>query len=87
MRILEELWYGNIEPTEFGSSTSSEYKELRRLVDRNETDLRATMTDTQKELFTRYLDSVLEYQTMSELMLFQNSFKLGARLMVEVMNE
>ena len=87
MRILEELWYGNIEPTEFGASTSLEYKELRRLVDRNETDLRATMTDTQKELFNRYLESVLEYQTMSELMLFQNSFKLGARLMVEVMEE
>jgi len=87
MRILEELWYGNIEPTDFGTSTSPEYKELRRLVDRNETDLRATMTDAQKELFTRYLESVLEYQTLSELMLFQNSFKLGARLMVEVMEE
>ena len=87
MRILEELWYGNIEPTEFGSSTSPEYKELRRLVDRNETELRATMTDTQKELFTRYLESVLEYQTLSELMLFQNSFKLGARLAIEVMTE
>ena len=45
------------------------------------------MTDAQKELFTRYLESVLEYQTLSELMLFQNSFKLGARLMVEVMEE
>ena len=22
MRILEELWYGNIEPTEYGSSLS-----------------------------------------------------------------
>ena len=87
MRILDELWYGNIEATDFGASTSEEYKELRRLVDRNETDLRATMTDTQKELFTRYLESVLEYQTLSELMLFQNSFKLGARLMVEVMEE
>ena len=87
MRILEELWYGNIEPTEFGSSPNQEYRELRRLVDRNETDLRATMTDAQKELFNRYLESVLEYQTLSELMLFQNSFKLGARLMVEVMEE
>ena len=87
MRILEELWYGNIEPTEFGASPNQEYRELRRLVDRNETDLRATMTDAQKELFNRYLESVLEYQTLSELMLFQNSFKLGARLMVEVMNE
>ena len=87
MRILEELWYGNIEPTEYGSSTSSEYKELRRLVDRNEMDLRATMTDAQKELFNRYLESVLEYQTLSELMLFQNSFKLGARLAIEIMME
>ena len=87
MKILEELWYGNIEPTEYGTSPSQEYRELRRLVDRNEMDLRATMTDAQKELFNRYLESVLEYQTLSELMLFQNSFKLGARLMVEVMEE
>lgn len=87
MRILEELWYGNIEPTEYGASPSQEYRELRRLVERNETALRSTMTDAQKELFNRYLESVLEYQTSSELMLFQNSFKLGARLMVEVMEE
>ena len=87
MKILEELWYGNIEPTEYGASPSQEYRELRRLVDRNETNLRASMTDAQKELFTRYLESVLEYQTMSELMLFQNSFKLGAKLMVEVIEE
>ncbi len=87
MRILEELWYGNIEPTEYGTSPSPEYRELRRLVDRNETELRATMTDAQKDLFNRYLESVLEYQTLSELMLFQNSFRMGARLMVEVMEE
>ena len=87
MKILEDLWYGNIEPTEFGSSPSPEYKELRRLVDRNETGLRATMTDAQKELFNRYLESVLEYQTLSEMMLFQNSFKLGARFAIEVMTE
>ncbi len=87
MRILEELWYGNIEPTEYGASRSKEYRELRRLVDRNETDLSATMTDEQKKLFARYLESVMEYQSLSELMLFQNSFKLGARLMVEVMEE
>lgn len=29
----------------------------------------------------------LDYQTLSELMLFQNSFKLGARLMIEVVDE
>ena len=85
MRTLEELWYGNIEPTEYGASPSQAYRELRRLIERNETALRAAMTDAQKELFNRYLESNLEYQALSELMLFQNSFKLGARLMIEVM--
>ena len=28
MRILEELWYGNIEPTEFGASPGKEFREL-----------------------------------------------------------
>ena len=87
MSILEELWYGNIEPAEYDSPPSKEYKEMLQLICRNEDKLLATMTDAQKELFNRYLESVLEYQTMSELMLFQNSFKLGARLAIEVMME
>lgn len=45
------------------------------------------MTDEQKELFSRYTDAVHEYQAMAECLLLQNSFKLGARIMVEVMTE
>ena len=45
------------------------------------------MTDAQKELFTRYTDCVREYQTIAECMLFQNSFRLGARMMLAVMDE
>ena len=32
MRILEELWYGNIEPTEYGSSLSPEYRNCAGLL-------------------------------------------------------
>lgn len=87
MRILEELWYGNIEPTEYDSDASKEYREALRLISRNEEKLLATMTDEQKELFSRYTDVVREYQTMAECLLFQNSFKLGARMIMEVMEE
>ncbi len=45
------------------------------------------MTDEQKELFSRYTDAVREYQTMSECLLFQSSFKLGVKMMVDVMEE
>lgn len=37
------------------------------------------VTDEQKELFSRYTDAVQEYQIMAECLLFQSSFKLGAR--------
>ena len=62
-------------------------KSLRAYISRNEEKLLATMTDEQKELFSRYTDAVQEYQTMAECLLFQSSFKLGAKMMVEVMDD
>ena len=87
MNVLEELWYGNLEPSEFDSSSSKEYKELLHLVGRNEEKLLTTMTAEQKELFSRYADCVREFHALAECLLFQNSFKLGARMMTEVMEE
>ena len=87
MRILEEFWYGNIEPAEYDTATCKEYRKLQELICRNEEKLKATMTDEQKELFSKYTDCVREYQTITDYLLFQNSFKLGARMMVEVMRD
>ena len=87
MRLLEEFWYGNIEPTEYDTSSNKEYKKLVELICRNEEKLKATMTDEQKELFEKYTDCVREYQTMAECLLFQNSFRLGARMIVEILEE
>ena len=87
MGILEDFWYGNIEPAEFDTSPSQEYREILLLISRNEDKLLATMTDAQKELFSRYTDCVREYQAMAECLLFQNSFSLGAKMMVEVMSK
>ena len=53
MRILEEFWYGNIEPTEYDTS-SVEFKKLLELICRNEEKLRSSMTDEQKELLEKY---------------------------------
>ena len=87
MRILEDLWYGNIEPTEYDTYPCAEYKVALQWISRKEEKLKATMTDSQRELFSRYSDSVREFQDMAECMLFQNSFPLGARMMLEVMEE
>lgn len=49
MNILEEFWYGNLDPAEYDANTSKEYKEILRLISRNEEKLLATMTEEQKE--------------------------------------
>lgn len=87
MSLLDEFWYGNIEPAEYDTAVCKESKDALQLIVRNEDMLLATMTDEQKDLFTRYTDAVREYQSMAERMLFQSSFKLGARMMLEIMEE
>ena len=52
MRILEEFWYGNVEPMEYGSFSNEEHKELLRLITKNEEKLQATFSDEQRELFS-----------------------------------
>lgn len=74
MKLLEEFWYGNIEPTEYDTSSCTEYKKLLKLICRNGT-------------FSRYTDAVHEHQMTTDCLIFQNGFKLGARMMLEVMQE
>ena len=45
MRILEEFWYGNIEPTEYDINACKEYKEVLHLITRNEEKLQATIDE------------------------------------------
>lgn len=57
------------------------------MICRNEEKFKATMTDEQKELFDKYADCVREYQTITDCLLFQSSFKLGTRMMLEVIEK
>ena len=86
MKILEEFWYGNIEPTEYDTSGTEYKKSLQRVV-QSEDKLLVTLTDEQKKLFIKYADCVREFQSITDCLLFQSSFKLGVRMMVEVMEE
>ena len=46
-----------------------------------------TMTNEQKERFEKYTDCVREFQTITDCLIFQNGFKPGARMMLEVMED
>lgn len=85
MNVLEEFWYGNLDPAEYDAYPNEEYKELIRLVSRNEEKLLETMTDEQRELFFRYSVCARAHQALAESLLFQNSLRLEARIILEIL--
>lgn len=84
MNVLEELWYGNVSPSEYDTAPCME---TLRLVTRNEEKLKAALTDEQKELLARYAESVQELQSITECIIFQTGFRLGGRIIIEVLAE
>ena len=84
MDILEEFWYGNITPTEFSRIENNDnYNEALSLVNQNQEQLKATLTDEQNELLEKLLTASEEFANLIELDCFKVGFKLGARLTIE----
>ena len=86
MYTLEDLYYGNIVPNEKCAKFDDEVKELLKLLNRNEEKLVATLTEVQKETFEKYKDCNREISEISEREIFLNGFRLGARIIIDVVN-
>ena len=86
MNTLEDLYYGNLFPHEKCSRLDDEVKELLKLLNRNEEKLIATLSDEQKEIFEKYKDCNREIFEISEREKFLNGFRLGARIIIDVVN-
>lgn len=76
MKILEEFWYGNIEPTEYDTSASKEYKKLLELICKNEEKLKGTMTD--EPLDARVLPALPTLPPWCTAIFFTSSISLSA---------
>ena len=83
--IIEELYYGNIEPVDRDIVRGGTYSHLLQLLTRNEEALTETLTQAQQETFTKFKDCASELNDANELSAFTIGFKLGMRLAVEAM--
>ena len=83
--LLEELWYGNIIPTEHSVGRNKSIKGLLNLMSKNRDALETTLTESQKELLTKYDDVVNEMYGNIEKEAFFYGFNLGGRIMIEVL--
>ncbi len=85
--IIEDLWYGSIDPLNGELYKSAEMKKLIEYIARHREDLEKTMTDEQKAVFEKYSDCNSEFNGLSELSIFQCGFKLGAKIMLAMICE
>ena len=83
--VINELWHGNIVPQEDSRNNSPEMKELMEYMARHHDDLLKTMTDEQREIFEKFDDCWSEYASLAEEAIFVYAFRLGARMMLNVM--
>ena len=85
--IINELWHGNIVPQEDSRNNTREMKELISYIARHDEDLEKLLTDEQKVIFEKYQDCWNEYVSLAEAAIFEYAFKLGAKVMHDVMCE
>ena len=83
--ILEELFYGNICPNTDCRSYDKETKQLMGYIADHHDNLLSTLNDQQKEILEKFDDCYNELADITEREIFSYAFKLGAKIMLEVL--
>lgn len=82
MSILQELWYGNINPSE-DKEISDEEKKLVELMARHQEYLTSKLKEKELDAFKKYVKCCEEYTSLVESQAFEIGFKLAVRLLNE----
>lgn len=85
MSILEELYNGNIDPSEKYMKKGGAYQETHCILTEQIDALSATLNDSQKELLQKIEDTEAELRYLSEKSRFMEGFCLGAQLQNEIL--
>jgi len=83
MTMLEDMWYGNLNPHEAILTENRQHKRLRSLMGRSRDELSETLTDKQLESLEKYDEAMNEMHSLAEVEAFTYGFRLGVRLMIE----
>lgn len=87
MSILEELYNGNIAPIERSMKKGSEYYKLCKAVSEKEEKLFEELSCEKKAMYESIAERRLMLESISEKEIFIDGFRLGAQIMLEIINE
>ena len=85
--IIEDFYYGNIEPQELSSEITPILKRKLSNLAEKEEQLTARLTGEDKELFQSYVSAYIEFSTTSNADSFISGFRLGAKFTYETFME
>lgn len=87
MLILENLYLGDIRPNERSFKRNSQYaKALDDLVKAGDA-LTDTLIEKQEEMFEDYMAAQREVSVLTDIETFCLAFKLGAKIMIDVLTD
>ena len=81
--IIEELYYGNIDPQDRGYSPKSPVTKASDSLNDLEEKLTEQLAGENKALFLRFCNAYAEFMGECELDTFITGFRLGARFMMD----
>ncbi|WRS27431.1 hypothetical protein U6B65_14065 [Oscillospiraceae bacterium MB08-C2-2] len=83
--VLEELFFGNIVPNEKTFTRDAESNEAIQVISTNEDELAQLLKDKERSLFFDYANAQSELNSIIAIEYFEDGFRLGAKIMMEVM--
>ncbi len=83
VRILEELYYGKLNPWEANFREGSEYDLLRKKIDNKMDDFEEKLSKDEVEAFRELVSLICDQLCMEESERFIQGFRLGGRLVLE----
>ena len=87
MLILEDLYLGDVRPSERSFKRNSQYaKALDDLVKAGDA-LTDTLIEKQEEMFEDYMAAQREVSVLTDIETFCLAFKLGAKIMIDVLTD
>lgn len=85
MCILEELYNGNINPSEKFLKDSGDYKKINQELNKHIDELMLHLNDEEKQLCKKIEDNIYKLDYISEKECFIEGFRLGAQIMREIL--
>ena len=78
--IIEDFYYGNIEPMEIQTNITSELKEKLRILSEREEDFRKGLSEENLKLFDELTQLSAGFNSLSCLDSFISGFKIGGKM-------